>query len=203
MHNKIKIISLLIALLFIHNNAFAWDNSLKDNVSSNNTRLDAKEQAITHNRQGITFLETGYPLHAINEFKLGIMLNPNSAMSADLYNNLGRSYEMVKAYDYAIMSYEHAIQINPNFSVYYKNLINAYQNKKTLNQAQYNYEKIVKLNPQDAQAHFILGLIYIKKGDNTKAHKAFETFIKLEPNLDLASAAQKYIDKINESTPKF
>lgn len=203
MHNKIKIISLLIISLFIHASVFAWDNSLKSSVASNNTRMNAKEMAITHNRQGITFLQTGYPVHAMNEFKLGIMLNPNSAMSADLYNNLGRSYEMIKAYNYAITSYEHAIQINPNFSVYYKNLINAYASKKTLQQAQYNYEKIVKLNPQDAQAYFILALIHIKMGDNTKARKALETFLKLEPNLELASAAKKYIDTMNESTPKF
>ncbi|MGD9580776.1 MAG: tetratricopeptide repeat protein [Vampirovibrionia bacterium] len=198
MQNKIKLFSFITALLLFHNSVLAWDNSVEDRVAANNTRMEAKELAITHNRQGITFLQEGYPLHAINEFKIGIMLNPNSAMSADLYNNLGRSYEMVKAYDNAITSYEHAIQINPNFALYYKNLINAYKSKKTLNQALANYEKIVKLNPEDAQAQFILGLIYMEKDNKPKAIEALKMFLTLEPNLDLASAAQKYIDNLNQ-----
>lgn len=171
-------------------------NPNDNSIDANNTRMDAANDAIAHNKKGIVFLESGYPLHAINEFKIAIMLNPNSTFSATLYNNLGRSYEMIRYYDLAIASYQHAIRINPNFSVYYKNLVNTYRIKKALPQAQKDYEKITRVNNQDAQAYFILALIYMEQTNNLKAKEALKTFLTLEPNIDLAQAAKKYLAKL-------
>jgi tetratricopeptide (TPR) repeat protein len=177
---------------------FSWNNSVKDQVSANNTGMSAIEMAITHNQKGITFLKTGYPLHAIDEFKIGIMLNPNSTMSATLYNNLGRTYEVIKEYNHALSCYEHAIRINPNFSPYYKNLVNVYIEKKQLDVAQRNYEKIVKINPEDAHAFFILALIYMEQANTQKAKESLNKFLSLEPHIDLASAARKYLKRLEK-----
>lgn len=189
---------IVLVLLGLQVGVLAWTNSIKKADPASNTSMNALQLAITHNKQGILYLDAGYPLHAINEFKLGIMLNPNSTMSATLYNNLGRSYEMIKEYNYAITAYEHAIKINPNFSVYYKNLVNVYKSKKQLPKARLNYEKIMEINPQDAQACFILALIYMEDGDNNKAKEALKKFIELEPKLDLAMAAKKYLKQLEK-----
>ena len=158
--------------------------------------MNANEMSISHNQKGNDYLEKGYPLHAINEYKLGIMMNPNSTMSATLYNNLGRAYEVIRSYDLAITCYEHALRINPNFSVYHKNLVQAYINKKALSKARINYANIIKHNPKDAQAHYILGLIYLKEGNKNKAKEMFENFVVLQPKVDLAFSARKYIDEL-------
>jgi tetratricopeptide (TPR) repeat protein len=176
-------------------------NPLENTDPSENIRVNASNNAIQHNRRGMEYLSQGYPLHAINEFKLAIMLNPNATMSASLYNNLGQAYEVVKEYDLAIMSYQHAIKINPEFALYYKNLVQAYHNKKALRDAIKHYEQIVKENPQDAQAYFILGLVYKKLNNNEKSISAFNTFINLEPRLDLAHTAKKYIHQMETSKP--
>jgi tetratricopeptide (TPR) repeat protein len=192
MKNKYFILLILfIGLLF--SPSVRSDNGQKDSNAKANLSIDAVELAIAHNKQGNVYLESGYPLHAINEYKIGIMLNPNSTMSATLYNNLGRAYETVRAYELAIMSYQHAIKINPDFSVYYKNLVNAYKVKKSLKQARINYEKIVKINPLDAQAYFTLGLIYYMQGNKAESDEAFNKVITLEPNIDLSNAARKYL----------
>jgi tetratricopeptide (TPR) repeat protein len=189
------LIKLCLALIFVM--AFqpatqGW-NTLQNTDPKKNEKINASRDAITHNKKGQVYMQQGYPLHAIGEFKIAIMLNPNSTMSASLYNNLGKAYEMIKEYDYAIMSYEHAIKINPDFALYYKNLIDAYILKKTLSNARKNYEKIVETNPLDARAFFILGLIYWNQNENTRAIEAFSHFIKLEPNVELARAARRYI----------
>lgn len=190
---------LLIILLLVSLNqkVFSWDDPAKKGISSHNTSIDVHDMAITHNRRGNEYLKAGYPLHAVNEFKIAIMLNPNSTMSATLYNNLGRSYEMVRQYELAISSYQHAIRVNPEFSRYYKNLINAYKAQRTLTKACHNYETVVKENPKDAQAWYTLGLIYYEQKKYLDAQEAFNTFIELEPNVELAIAAKKYLKKMS------
>lgn len=186
-------------MLLVFQHVYADDNINYGNLPPDSTRIDPINDCITHHNKGVVFLESGYPLHAIDEFKIALMLNPNSSMSATVYNNLGRAYEMVRKYDLAIISYEHAIKVNPDFSLYYRNLINAYIAKKALKKAQSDYEKIVKINPMDAQAFFILGLIYMERGNKPEAIKAFKKYVSLEPNRELAFAAKKYIKKLEGS----
>lgn len=175
-------------------------NGFKD--INNDNAIRATNNAITHNMSGIKYLNDGYPLHAINEFKLSLMLNPNSAMSSSIYNNLGRSYEIVKQYDLAIASYEHAIKINPDFALYYKNLVNVYRIKGILPKAQLNYERIIKQNQKDSYAYFILGLIQLEQNNNAKAIESFKEFIKLEPNVALVSSAKKYLEILDPGSIK-
>jgi tetratricopeptide (TPR) repeat protein len=186
---------ILVMLLFLQQAGFAQEPTF-GKVSPVNSNINAINDCITHHNKGIAFMEAGYPLHAIDEFKLALMLNPNSTMSATVYNNMGRAYEMMRSYNLAITCYQHAIKINPDFSLYYKNLVNAYRAKKALKQAQVDYEKIVKINSQDAQAYFILALIYMGNENNTRALQAFKKVVSLEPNIELTRSAQKYITKL-------
>lgn len=169
---------------------------------NNDDSIRATNNSITHNKAGVKYLEDGYPLHAINEFKLSLMLNPNSAMSSSIYNNLGQAYETVKQYDLAIASYEHAIKINPDFALYYKNLVNVYRIKGILPKALLNYERIIKQNPRDAYAYFILGLIQLEQSNNAKAVESFKEFIKLEPNVALVSSVKKYLEALDPRSIK-
>lgn len=185
------IFCLLLVLIITPNNSITWAIELIGPDQKN--IINPLNDAITHNQKGLSYLERGYPLHAIDEYKLAIMLNPNSFLSASIYNNLGQAYEKINQYNYAIVSYQNAIKINPDFSVYYKNLVDAYNYKKILNKAQKDYETILEINPEDAEATFILGLIYMKQNNSPKAITTFENYIKLQPNRDLTNAAKKYI----------
>lgn len=185
----------LFLLTFVFNNTvYSWDSFI-NKIKSDNKKIstNALSSAITHNKKGLTFLESGYPLHAVNEFKIALMLNPNTTMSASIYNNLGQAYEMLRAYDLAIASYQHAIKINPDFAIYYKNLVYVYKAKRSLDKAQKEYETIISINKDDAQAYFVLGLISLETSQNEKAKEYFSKFIQLEPNVDLANAAKKYL----------
>jgi len=193
------LISVFFVVIFFQQKGFAYYGYKDINADQS---IWATNNAVAHNKAGVEFLQKGYPMHAVNEFKIAIMLNPNSAMSASIYNNLGKAYEMMKQYDLAIASYQHAIKINPDFALYYKNLVNAYRIKRILPQSQVSYEKIVSMNPQDSYAYFILGVICVEQGNNSKAIEYFKKFLELEPRVNLASSAKKYLEALEPPTMK-
>ena len=69
--------------------------------------INPTTNAVSHNEKGVRFLEDGYYAAAINEFKIAIGLNHESAASATFYNNLGLTYMRLRDYNSAITSFYH------------------------------------------------------------------------------------------------
>ncbi len=130
---------------------------------------------------------------AIEEFKIGLRLNPYSSLSASLYNNLGIAYQKTRNFPMAISSYQRAIRIHPNFELYYKNLIQTYADARKLSSARNTMRHILSINPEDSEAWYLMGLIFDKMGEKQDARDAFSRFLKLEPESRLAQSARRYL----------
>lgn len=139
------------------------------------------DNAIEHNRQGTNLMKLERYQEAAEHFQAAIMLNPYSAMSAAVYNNLGIAYQHLNQYPLAIASFHHALRIQPDFSIYYQNLIDTYRTSQALPSAQSELQGIVEFNPDNAEAFYLLGLIYKEQGTPELADYCFTQFSKIKP----------------------
>ncbi len=152
-----------------------------------------EDNVITHAQQGGKLLQLRRYNEAIEEFKIGLRLNPYSSLSASLYNNLGVSYQKTRNFPMAFSSYQRAIRIHPDFELYYKNLIQSYADAKKLSKARNRMRHILTINPKDSEAWYLMGLIFEKTGEEKEAKAAFSRFLELEPNSRLARSAKNHL----------
>ncbi len=154
---------------------------------------DLHDNAILHTEEGIVLMERERYLEAAASFQAALRLNPYSAMSASIYNNLGLAFQKAQKYDLALASFQHAIRIQPNYELYYKNLIETYQAADRLSALETRLSQIYQRNPKNGEALFMLGLIAESQGNTKTAKALFSRFLELEPHSTLAEAAQKHL----------
>lgn len=154
------------------------------------TAYDLKDNAIMHAQNGQLFMERGQYIEAAEEFKAALRLNPYTSMSASLYNNLGLAYRHMQNWPMAYASFQHAIRIQPTYSLYYKNLIETYAAAGRLSAVEATLKGVTKLNADDAEAWFLLGLLYRETGNKKQAQVCLKHFLNLEPSSSLAEAAR-------------
>jgi tetratricopeptide (TPR) repeat protein len=168
-------------LLLIHPLTFAW----WDREPSNHGYV-YRENASSHELLAEVHLRNGNVQAAIRAYQEAISLNPESAQTAPLYNNLGKAYEAGGYYQQALVSYQYATQLQPDFEVYYQNLVDLYQKAKQLADAERLLTQIVTKNPNDGWAWFLLALVQLRQatGSQSKAAlagKSLKRFTALEP----------------------
>lgn len=106
----------------------------------------------------------------------------NTSFSAyELYNKGVNEY-YAKNYADAIVSFEKAIDLNPQYSEAYNYLGIVYDNKGDYNQAMYYYKKAFEIKPTDAVVANNLGIIYAVKKDYDNARWYTNKSIELNPN---------------------
>jgi len=157
-------------------------------------QIDPVANAVMHNDKGIKFMQEGFYYPAINEFRIAIALNHNSAASAAFYNNIGLAYIKIHKYDWAINTFDKAIKLNPIFLEYYKNLAKAYKYKKALPKQVNKYVSIIKKDQENSRAWLMLGLMYVEMKYNYEAKYCFRKFKELEPENILIPS----LDQISE-----
>ena len=155
--------------------------------------MDVRDNAVQHAEEGLIHLDQGRPWEAAEEFKAALQLNPYSALSGALYNNLGLAYREAGQTTLALVAFQHAIRIQPNYELYYKNLIETYAATGSLSSFQQALAGILKANPENPEALFMLGLAFEQQGDKEAARKAFSRFLQLEPHATLARAAEQHL----------
>lgn len=173
MTGKLKYFVLMILFFAVQGSAFI---------------IDASKNAVLHNDKGVNYLNEGYYLYAVQEFKLAIKLCPNSAATATFYSNLGKTYLKLGKYDWALSCFQKSININPNFIDYYTDLVKGYKAKNVLAKTADNYKQLVKRDKLNFKAWLVLGLVYKEMKKNDQALKCFNEFKKLEPDLVLTQA---------------
>ncbi|HSA05915.1 MAG TPA: tetratricopeptide repeat protein [Candidatus Gastranaerophilales bacterium] len=143
-------------------------------------------------------MELKYYGAAINEFRLAIMLNPESEASATFYNNLGKAYYKIGDYDHAEASFQKAAQLKPYYIEYCENLIMVCKEKNTLYILAKKYEQLIKNNGNNLQALLMLGLINKKYGNNKYALDFFRKFIFLAPDLRISGEVKTFIKELEK-----
>lgn len=147
---------------------------------------DMADNAILHQRQGQLFYERRRYREAVAEFQIALQLNPTSAMSASLFNNLGMSFMKTGQYTLAIASFQRALRLQPSFLLYYQHLTETYKRAKRLGAYEQGLLAVLERNPKDSEAWVLLGFAYEHLGEPAKAQIAFDTFIRQQPNTLLA-----------------
>jgi tetratricopeptide (TPR) repeat protein len=158
--------------------------------------IDATNNAVKHNNAGLEYFHNENYGLAIQEFKLAIFLNPDSAVSATFHNNLGLTYFKIRKYDWAILCFERAIAINPNFFEYYKNLADSYKLNNELNIKYSEYKNLLTKNNKNSAAMLMCGLIQYELNNYKLAIDYLNKFEILESEIILTEAVRDFLAEI-------
>ena len=156
-----------------------------------------EEMAVNAGRQD-------YATQAIEEYKLALNADPNSALLGDglaqLYFRLGRVQEAVSAAKDQIKRDPNDVDAHTLLGqVYVRSLGDAQtpQSQQTLTQAIQEYETIARLKPNDIEAKLLLGELYAANHESAKAEAEFKDAQKIDSNSEevVLSMAKLYSDE--------
>lgn len=121
---------------------------------------------------------------AVEFYTKAIKLNPKDA---NIYNNRGWSYFLMKDYDKAILDFKTALTLDSTLSMSYNNLGNSYSRKENFGEAIEAYENAIKFEPNDDLAYQNLAELFVMAN---KYEKALITIRKALPlPLDIRNKA--------------
>jgi tetratricopeptide (TPR) repeat protein len=171
---------------------------------------DVAKKAPTNARQhvnlGVAYSDAGMLDKALEQYLIGIKLDPNYP---EAYNNLGNAYNRKGMYKKAVAEYLKAIKMRPEYKEAHNNLGSAYCNMGKYDMAIKEHLTALKINPECEKSHNNLGVAYSFKGMYDKAiveyQRALEIkpdFIKARSNLGLAYSFKKMYDKAIEEYEK-
>ena len=102
--------------------------------------------------------------------------------SVVLYNILGASHVGLMQFDAAIVSYQKALKIKPDYAEAYYNMGIALDNKGDLEASIKSYKQAIKLNPEYADAYNNMGFAMNHKGFHDAAIDSYKKAININPN---------------------
>ncbi len=140
----------------------AWNNSM---VLWNDVLEKYPNIAMAHNQRGLLFLGTGEYNKAYQDFKSSIEIsseyNRYITFKSDKYYylNLGNSYRAMGRNNDALLTFERALKLFPNFDELYFNIADIYDSQGDTDKAILFYKKTLQINPKHASAHDYLGAL--------------------------------------------
>jgi tetratricopeptide (TPR) repeat protein len=117
-----------------------------------------------------------------NQDSLWIATSKTSPTSPQNHNNLGDMYGRRGDLKMAVLEFETAIKLKPNYADAYHNLANTYQQIGDLEKSKENYLKAIQFNPNLWQSFQNLGVIYYHEKNIAEAVKYFEKALEINPN---------------------
>ena len=87
---------------------------------------------------------------------------------------LGSALEMTNQYEEAIMAYNYAIQLEPDWHVPYQNAAYAHLDNEELDNALDMFKKVVELHPSSHFAYVGMGDIQLEKGNTEEAEHMYQ-----------------------------
>lgn len=140
-----------------------------------------RENASRLAQQAMAHLRENRPMEAIQLLQQAIKLDPYSAATASHYNNLGLAYRQVNQPELAMVSFQFAMRLQPDFALYYQNLVGSWQQADRLEAARAQLEQFTQQYPLDGSAWLLLGYVYQAAGQSTAQQRAWQQFLALEP----------------------
>lgn len=105
-----------------------------------------------------------------------------SATKARAYYNLGAAYHDEKgSLDQAIIYYNKALSIEPNYAGVHNDLGDALRDKGMLESAIAEYQTALRLKPDYPKAHNNLGIVYSRQEKLDEAIREFRMALRLNP----------------------
>ncbi|MCE0497108.1 MAG: tetratricopeptide repeat protein [Methylacidiphilales bacterium] len=110
--------------------------------------------------------------------------NPESWMARF---NLGAVLVLEGRVDEAIVQFQQALEINPNYAKAYSNLGNALEQKGRVDEAIVQFQKALAIiDPNAAEIHYNLGIALVRKGRVDEAIVQFQNALAMNPNIEQA-----------------
>ena len=122
---------------------------------------------------GIAYTRLQYPEQAIAHYQAATQVNIYPMLKLGAYNNLGNLKRSTGDLAGAKMTYEMALQIDPDFAAGHYNLGLILKAMGCLNDAIAAYQQAIQLNPTYAEAYQNLGVVLLKLGRVQESLAAF------------------------------
>lgn len=115
--------------------------------------------------------------------------------------NLGRLYEERGDYTNALPYYRQAVKLHPDYAQAWLRIGRILERTGKNEEARLAYEKALRESSDLAEAHLRLGIMSYRAGDFKEAAGSFGQVERIAPNSELATEAQKYLEKLNNRKP--
>lgn len=153
----------------------------------NKLTLDELEEALARNPENLKLrivyaeqlIEDGFLLDAQEEYKDLIKVFPDNA---ELYFNLGVTYEKQNDLDKALECFEQAAVLDPEDPDFSYNVAFMLDRKGDYENAIEIYQTTLSLNPEDSNAYFNLGYIYSQQNKHELAIEHFKKAKEINPD---------------------
>ena len=149
-------------------------------VVKNGTKLLKQEPNDTQiiHILGITSINIQNFIEAEKYFKKLLLIEKN----ADNYYTLGNIQKKNYKFHEAVISFENAIKINPNFSEAHNNLGNTKKSLNKKDEAIYHYKKAISLKNENIAALINLSSILKENNNYDELLEVYEKILNLDPN---------------------
>jgi tetratricopeptide (TPR) repeat protein len=98
------------------------------------------------------------------------------------HNNLGTALLKTGHVDEAMVHYQKALEIKPDFAEAHNNLGNFLFQKGSVDEAMVHYQMALEINPDYAEAHYNLGNALLKMGNVDEAIAHFQKALQINPD---------------------
>lgn len=131
-----------------------------------------------HNNLGNMYARNSEYTHAIEEFKLAILLHPNYA---EAYYNMGNAYRQTGKIQDAITSYQKSLELYPQLWQALESLAGIAADQKQYVLAEDYIKKAQSINPLNTDLQTDLGNIMLLKGEKEKAENIYRKVLTINP----------------------
>lgn len=129
------------------------------------------ELASAHNARGNLLLDLGRSTEAVQAYQSAISLRDRYARA---HGNLGLAYFYSADYEKALMSFGHALELDPNLPGMRSNLASALQNLHRFDEALRTYDEILAKNPTDSVVVTNKGMLCLLLGRFKEGWQLYE-----------------------------
>jgi len=127
----------------------------------------------------LTWRQCGMYADSETLWRTTIARNPDNWLA---HNNLGTALSDRGQLDEAMMHFQKAVEIQPDFAETYNNIGIVYWDKGRLDEAIAQFEKALKIQPENPQAYNNLGMVLAQKGLADEAITQFQKALAIEPD---------------------
>jgi tetratricopeptide (TPR) repeat protein len=185
---RVAAVTALVVILSLATTAFIQTSHWRNSETLWTHALEVtSENDFAHNNLGYLCVESDQLDKAISHFETAAMIRHGKTNkhynvgSAFVEMNLADALARKGQSDEAMVHYQQAIALEPNYADAYYNRGNLLLAKGQIDDAIADWEKTLQLQPNDADAHTCLGNALLRKGSLNEAIAHYQTALALAP----------------------